>query len=217
MKFLNIPSKSGFSVSICGKIRRNATGFIYNPWKDKDGYLRVTGHGNTHIPVHRSVAEVFVENPSPDKFNIVNHINSDVSDNSPENLEWVDASINRQHSDATNNRNVRGKDHSQAKLTEDQVIEICHQLNMGLGPTTIARNLNTTYGSVQNIKRGNAWVHISTGILYKVEDNVNRFTEENRMWIVDRISRGLTAKEINSMAPKFTISLINKVIEECND
>lgn len=47
--------------------------------------------------VHRLVATAFVSNPNPDKFNDVNHIDGDKTNNTASNLEWTDRSGNMQH------------------------------------------------------------------------------------------------------------------------
>lgn len=67
----------------------------------KDGYLMVTLYKNNvgkQIRVHRLVAFAFVENPNPEQYDVVNHIDCDRSNNTCENLEWVDMKLNYEHS-----------------------------------------------------------------------------------------------------------------------
>lgn len=47
-----------------------------------------------NLNIHRLVAEAFIENPDPEKFNIVNHINKDRLDYRVDNLEWTTQSLN---------------------------------------------------------------------------------------------------------------------------
>lgn len=64
------------------------------------GYLRVELKTNGKCEqwfVHRLVALHFVENPCPDKYTIVNHLDCNYLNNNAENLEWTTLSGNSQH------------------------------------------------------------------------------------------------------------------------
>lgn len=66
---------------------------------DRNGYKRVglTGNNNKrkYLSVHRLVAQAFI--PNPDNKPQVNHKDSDRSNNSVTNLEWVTSSENNTH------------------------------------------------------------------------------------------------------------------------
>lgn len=47
--------------------------------------------------LHRLVADIYVENPDPEKYTIINHKNGRKGDHRPENLEWVDHALNARH------------------------------------------------------------------------------------------------------------------------
>lgn len=63
--------------------------------KKKDGYLRVAYRGKDY-PVHRIIAETFVENP--DRKPIIDHVDRNRANNIARNLRWVTYSENRLNS-----------------------------------------------------------------------------------------------------------------------
>ena len=84
-----------YSISDSGKVKNNKTGKILTPVKTHNGYFRV-GLPCKLYRIHRLVAESFIPNPENKPF--VNHINGVKTDNRVENLEWVTAKQNINHS-----------------------------------------------------------------------------------------------------------------------
>ena len=72
-----------------------------------NGYQRV-GVSNGSYLVHRMVAETWIDNPNPNHYTQVNHINGDKDDNRVENLEWVTPSQNIRHAYRTGLRKPTG-------------------------------------------------------------------------------------------------------------
>lgn len=64
-----------------------------------------TRNKSFNISIHRIIANLFVPNPFPKKFNIVNHKDINSSNYEMENLEWCDTKYNNKSS----NRNFSGK------------------------------------------------------------------------------------------------------------
>ena len=72
-------------------------GRVLKPRKNWQGYLSVTLSKDgcwTDKRVNRLVADAFVENPDPEKYDQVNHIDEDKSNNVWTNLEWCDRKYN---------------------------------------------------------------------------------------------------------------------------
>lgn len=94
-----------YSVSNHGQvfsIRRNK---VLRPKIDRYGYKQVSlsvGGKAYHRPVHRLVAQVFIENPN--NYPTVNHINEIKTDNRAINLEWLSIADNDNH--GTRNRRM---------------------------------------------------------------------------------------------------------------
>jgi len=198
--------------------RRN----VLATYKDKDGYVRTCaayGGKTKHIAVHRAVAEVFVDNPNPEKFKIVNHINGIRDDNRPENLEWVDAKLNRQHSDVCGNWNCTGDNHSQALLTNQQVVAICNLLNLGLRVKDIADNFNVNRHVISQIKSGRSWRSVTEGRLNNLPERAETFSKSTCEWVKEQILRGSSDSDILSIAKTLNNIKLQKIkkLIECND
>lgn len=72
-----------------------------------DGYCHVALQKNgerREFGVHRLVAHMFIENPNPKEWNIINHISEVKTDNRVENLEWCNQKYNANYGTATKRR-----------------------------------------------------------------------------------------------------------------
>ena len=65
-------------------------GYYSYRWRGADG-------NSLKNYVHRLVALHFIENPNPDEYDQVNHIDGDKSNNIVTNLEWVNCKLNMEH------------------------------------------------------------------------------------------------------------------------
>ena len=108
-----------YEVSNLGRIRScdkqvwNGVGYYFKKGKIKtltyreDGYIDVSLYKNNkgkYIRVHRLVAYAFIKNPEPKRFNHVNHIDCNRSNNGSENLEWCNPLTNHLHSERLNRK-----------------------------------------------------------------------------------------------------------------
>ena len=199
------------------------TKYILKPWIDKDGYLRVqsvsVGGKRHYIAVHRAVAEVFVPNPNPKEFTIVNHLNGITHDNRPENLEWTNYKHNRAHCVAAGKVKSKGEKHSQAKLTDSDVLRIVSMINLGIRDSDIAENFCVGRHMIGSIRRGDNWSHLTEGLI-EHRKRSERFSKSTIEWVKDQIERGRTDAEILSQARTLNQSKLEKIkslLTECND
>lgn len=109
----DIPGWEGFyQASNLGRIKRLPLEFtysdgqkhyypekIYVPAVAGNGYKMVTfrkpGEKQEHLYVHRLIAETFIKNP--EGYNVINHLDSDRTNNNVNNLEWTTFSGNSIH------------------------------------------------------------------------------------------------------------------------
>ena len=95
-----------YEVSKDGRLRNTTTKRVLYPYKDDDGYVRVTLHRNNMVNtylLHRIIAMTFLGLPKNENDQI-NHKNKNREDNSVDNLEWVTILENCIHK---NNRKVQ--------------------------------------------------------------------------------------------------------------
>jgi hypothetical protein len=113
--------------------------------------------------VHVLVAKAFVDNPNPEKFKIVNHLNSDRSDNRAENLEWCDHSRNAKHAiEAGKLKILKGTERKNAILDEKKVLAIkllYKSGNFSLWDLSLMFDIGKT--TVQKIIKGTKWAHVA--------------------------------------------------------
>lgn len=132
---------------------------------DKDGYYRVglfiDGKKISKF-VHRLVAQHFVPNPDPNNFDVVNHIDGNRTNNCYLNLQWCTWGYNMHHKVMIGNAPV-GENHTNAKLTNEQALEI-YNLNQ-TGQYTY-KELSTLYNVSPSIVR-----NLCTGRTYNAITN----------------------------------------------
>lgn len=146
-------SKSGFMVTIKGKILKN---------KLNHGYHHIhlyTGGKYRTKKVHRLVAKAFIPNPE-DKPN-VNHIDLDRTNNKVDNLEWCTQQENIDHSIKLGSYDLFDNNVF-AKLKNEQVLQIVQLLDTSnMIYTDIAIRFNISVQSIEGIDSGRTWSRLT--------------------------------------------------------
>ena len=90
-----MPDYPGYFVRDDGSVRTPFGNITYGS-RTTGNYRRINTPGFTpsYFRLHRKIAQVFVPNPRPDLFTVVDHINRDRADNRACNLRWLDQQLN---------------------------------------------------------------------------------------------------------------------------
>jgi hypothetical protein len=122
-------------------------------------HIRLCKNGKREtFRVHRLVAQTFLPNPNNDE--IVNHKDSNKTNNNLDNLEWCSEMDNRQHARKIFNDTAYGEACNLSKLTEQQVREIRANGKNGRTNEQIAKLYNVSHETIRNVLNGNSWKHI---------------------------------------------------------
>jgi hypothetical protein len=128
------------------------------------GYLQVGITKNVvhkHCFVHRLVATAFI--PNPDNKKEVNHKDGNKKNNHYSNLEWATRRENSDHAKKLNlykPQPTRGSKHPDAKVTEDEVLEIRRLQAAGVKRRHILASYPLSKSSYHAIIRRESWTHI---------------------------------------------------------
>lgn len=124
--------------------------------------VRLTVNGKRRVfLVHKLVAAAFLP-PRPSIKHEVRHLDGRKSNNRSSNLEWGTSKENAADRDK-HGTTARGSRNGSSKLTEQQVIEIFHELKSGMSQRFIAKRFNITQAMVSAINRGKWWCHVKRG------------------------------------------------------
>lgn len=128
-----------------------------NPIKGGYYQLKLTSNKEeSSILLHRIVCEAF-HGSAPKGKPFVNHKLPDKTNNSSDNIEWCSFKENMDHA-VLHGLRCRGTDSHHAKLTEDQVLEICRMFDVdGISKSDLARKYNTCHSNIRSILSGGSW------------------------------------------------------------
>ena len=163
---------------------------ILTQFSDKHGYKYVTLSKNgkhKQKRLNRLVAEAFI--PNPQKFSVVHHKDNNPANNDASNLEWTTSEGNKNYA-VKDRRYKSGEDHPHAKLTEEQVLEICKVYiprHPEFGQAALARKFGVSKSTIRFIITGTNWKYTGTDEERKCTPNTakkpKKLTEEQVRFI----------------------------------
>lgn len=159
-----------YEISNLGNLRNKITGRYKKLSTNKEGYIRTSISNKEKvisIAVHRLVAIEFVENPEGKP--LVNHKDSNRSNNKAENLEWATPSENAKYMvEQGNSLDKNGVLNPMALLTEEQVLEI-REFD---GPSAIlAKKFNISTNAIDRVRVRDSYKNVGGRILPKGSRN----------------------------------------------
>lgn len=186
-----IPNSKDYYVCEKGFVHRNGRQLTSN----RDTYLtvRISYKDKTTKDyfVHRLVAMLYL--PNPENKPIVNHKDGNKHNNALYNLEWVTSKENAVHAVEIGLRK-KGAEAPNAKITADQVHEICKMLSEGYRVKDIKDKFGICGSSVSMIKAKKQFVDIASQ--YVFPEKKKMLSPETVKWIWHSLKAGKTAKQI---------------------
>lgn len=125
--------------------------------KNADSYPRANMNGKEY-KIHRLVAEYFVENPNPKRFNIVNHMDGNKKNNLYTNLEWCDQLHNARHAWSMGLCPIpEGELNGRSILKEEDVLLIW---STDMPVKEISEKYGLTLGTAEIVRNKGNWHHL---------------------------------------------------------
>lgn len=145
-----------------GDVVTHRKGIMKKIWLYKTGYLYTElckDDVKKKHKIHRLVAMAFIENPNPEKYDIINHIDGNPLNNNVSNLEWIDNRGNQIHAIETGLNKYVGTNSYWSKLTEAQVkfIRENYKPRGEYNFCTMAKMFGVTPNTIQNVIRGKTY------------------------------------------------------------
>lgn len=132
-------------------------GRILSGWIANTGYLTVAlGRGNYRL-VHRLVCEAF-HGPCPKDHEVCHGPNGKL-DNRASQLRWGTRAQNHGPDKERDGTKIRGEQHHQSRLTEQQVLEVWSR--QGECSTTVASSYGVAPRTVRDIWNRKTWCHLT--------------------------------------------------------
>lgn len=175
----DIPGYPGYKISNLGRVvsyKRYSDGREIKGAPDKDGYYHILLYnllGVRHtFKIHRLVAKAFVYNPHPDRWNIVNHKDENITNNRADNLEWCNVKYNTNYGTGLERRHTKYIDNGFAtavtaykdgKYLYFESMEQCHR-KLGMSTSDIQTLVSGIPGeNYKHLKSLKGWQIVKQG------------------------------------------------------
>ena len=180
------PEVTSVEISNFGNIRDVKTKISIAPY-NSHGYM-ILYKNNHNYPVHKLVADLFVDNPKPGEYLFINHLDGDKSNNKFYNLEWCNIPMNTEHAALT----------GLFKSYEDATIQnVCKLLSEGISHTKISIITGVSRKYISDIYRGRRQKRISKN--YSIHRKPSLSEKYNKDAIIALMESGYKPKEISAI------------------
>lgn len=173
-------------ISNFGEVRDINTKLLITP-RESHGYLMIHYKEKSYF-IHRLVAELYVENPKPDKFFYVNHLDGNKQNNNFYNLEWCNISMNTEHAVLSG---------LYKSYDEKTIRNVCELLSQGIPHTNISIITGVNRKFISDIYRGRRHKNISSE--YEFNRRIPLSELYNKDAIIALMQSGYKPKEISSL------------------
>lgn len=151
---------------------KNNTITPLKPRINHSGYLYVdlcTVNGIERFFIHTLVALHYIDNPEPNNFTIINHLDGNPANNYKYNLQWCNNRMNNIHKLEVLGNAPVGVDSYNALFTEEQVLDIYHRATvLGESYANIARDYNVGRDRVRCIAIGQTYNSVTNHLKKQV-------------------------------------------------
>lgn len=196
VKFAFIPSFPNYFATSVGDVFSyyNQTPYKLKKYGNKYHSVKIGGES---VEVQRLVAEAFF-GPQPAKANVVRHLDGNPQNNNVENLMYGTHKENAQ--DRIRLGTGIGVNHYKATLTPELVLNIVDLCEKEYTNAQIAKELNITQNQVRQVRNGESWKHVTTGL--NITPNGSKRSKVMNARVVSEIRQaienGLSPAEIKS-------------------
>lgn len=197
-KLVQVPTKEWLLVDREGNCYNKKTGNRLNYQKDIYGYYFVsTSYNNKTVRclVHRALMLAFV--PNPDNLPTVNHKDGDKTNNSLDNLEWMNHKDQIIHKWACGLHEKQfGEDASSNVYPESTIREVCEMIQNGMRNCDILKHYPEMDVKLpSDLRTGKSWPHVTKDYNLQIKRR-GRISESTVHWICKELEKGSSVSDI---------------------